>query len=142
MYLPLIYGGLYIVSLLIGIVAWYYIWFKPGYCVIPQEESNLQELLSPTKLFRANTLKDFLKGYGKLFYKLDPTYWAATCGLDTYAYLYFQRRMLVMVVFFFLIVMGVRAFYILSFPEQTHGAGFFNTKTEKIDFTSNMELLE
>ena len=116
-----------------GVFLWYMLWLKKEYLSIPIGHYNYP-CDNKEKIYIFRGLKDFFSKFRHIFIELDADYWIENCGLDVYAYLYFQRKILKLLACIALIAICTIIPYNLM---SKHEFSFFlHNENNKIDFKS------
>lgn len=77
-----------------------YLWLKPYSADIPAESTASHRRLMRTRSLnedeytKVKNLPEMLKAYLPLILRLEPKYWTHNIGLDGYAYLYYQKELI------------------------------------------------
>lgn len=79
----------------VGLIAFKLIWLSKYPAEIPNPEKG-----SSQKPLQAHNLKALVKTFGPIWWKFDENYWLENLGLDGYAYIYYQRSVLRMLLAF------------------------------------------
>jgi hypothetical protein len=138
MFFNLIYIVLFLLILSVGFLVWYFIWFRPGYCSIP--ETNPDDLTQ--FLYRPYyEVRPFIKKLLSVVYELDPDYWIKNCGLDGYCYLYSIRSILRLLVLFLGEYLVISLVFTIKYPDVID-LHLFNLKTSYIDFSNKIVIIE
>jgi len=88
----------YILWILLVILIWNYLWLSPYPTTVPHYNLDREDELPITNAY---TALSYL--YHILFRNFHSHFWLKHCGFDALAYIYFIRRMFVLVMFYFLI---------------------------------------
>jgi len=138
----MIFGIVYIILFIIGAVggciAWYHIWFKPGYCSLP-DETNQDLNTSVSKVYIS--LSNFVNTFLELLRKMEPEYWIRHTGLDGFGYLYVQRGILKLFILFLIEFLAIHSVFKELFPNRINFE-FFNLNTSHVNFSEKIVVRE
>ena len=88
----------YLLWVLLVLLIWNYLWLSPYPTTLPHYNPDIEEEIPINNAYSA---LNYL--YHVLFRNFHSTFWLKYCGFDALSYIYFLRRMFVLVMFYFLI---------------------------------------
>ncbi len=126
-----------------ALLALHSLWLKPHSSEIPTSEDN-EIPHSPRRRIRGEdikqikSLREMLKTYLPLIKSLESKYWINNIGLDGYAYLYFQRQLIKLLLIFmavYLLLFIPLSIYYSNIQVPQDPADFtLETRNEKIKY--------
>ena len=90
--------GFYILWLIIVLILWHFLWLSPYPVSLPDPRSSQKEPYKISNVFQALNYLYYL-----LFASFTPDFWLKNCGFEALAYIAFLRKMLILLLYFFVL---------------------------------------